>query len=165
MDNKNNKNKETVIIDIREIDEYNAEHISWSINIPMSSFDNWWRELLRKYKWKELVILCRSWWRAKISEEIIKEECNCNVRVYEWWIIKWKEKWNKVKQIKKNHLPILRQVQVTVWLLIIVFWLLAYFISNIFIILSIFIWSWLLYAWITWSCMLASIIAKLPHNK
>jgi apolipoprotein N-acyltransferase len=59
----------------------------------------------------------------------------------------------------------MRQVQVVVGSLSILFGLLTYFAHPSFIIWNIFVWSGLLFAWLSWTCFLASVLAKLPCNK
>ena len=161
-----NKNKE-IILDIREVDEYNAEYIEWSLNIPMSLFEsNEWLDWLRNLKWNRLVILCRSWARAHISEWVIRTESLCDdISVYEWWIIKWKEEWKPVKQTKANHLPVSRQVQILIWVLIFLTLLLMYLISYMFFHIFIVMWILLIYAWITWNCVFYNFIERMPNNK
>jgi len=155
-----------IIIDVREKDEYKNEHIPNSINIPMSWFEKNAPKKLKEFKWKSIIILCQSWRRAKMIEKLVNLHCQCNTQVYEWWLIEWKNKWNKVNsQNKKIFIPIIGQVQIITWFLILLWSLLAYFININFIFLSGWIWLWLFIAWITWTCLLAELIKSLPYNK
>ena len=158
-----------VIIDIREVDEYKREHVSGSVNIPMSTFESWGLEKFKKYADNEVIILCRSGSRAHISKELIKRNCKCNVRVYEWWLIEWKKEgkdvieWNT--QNNSFYIPILRQVQIIVWFIVVISSLLAYFVNINFIFIALFVWGGLTFAWLTWTCALAVVVGKLPFNK
>ena len=160
------KFKNTVIIDVREKDEFNAEHIHGSINIPMTILDDKEaKNQLKEYKWKDIIILCQSWNRAKLSEKFIEKNCKCNVRIYEWWIVSWKNQGNKTNKKKKFYVPLIKQVQIIVWFLVLMFAFLTYFVDMNFIFWVMAVSSGLFFAWITGTCLLANIIAKLPFNK
>lgn len=154
------------IIDVREKDEYKNEHIAGSINIPMSSFEEEAPKRLKEFKGKSIIILCRSWRRAKIVEKLANLHCQCDTQVYEWWLIEWKNKWNEVNsKNRKIFIPLMRQVQIITWFLIFLWSILAYLVNINFIFLAWWVGLWLFIAWITWTCLLAELLKALPYNK
>ncbi len=157
-------NKKTILIDVREPDEYAKEHIEWAINIPMSTIHFGWKEKFKPFEDHQIIVLCESWNRAAMSKKIIENDCKCDVRVYEWGLIWWKEEWKETFWNKWYNIPVMRQVQIAIWVLSLIFGLLAYFVHPSFVFGNIGLWAWLTFAGITWNCMLAMLIAKLPFN-
>lgn len=157
--------KKQMLIDVREPDEFSKEHIHWAINIPMSTIEFGWREKFKAFEDHEIIIFCRSWERAVMVKKIIQHWCGCDVRVYEWGIIGWKWEWKEVLWNSNAPISVMRQVQISMWVVSIIFGLLAYFVSPLFIIGSIWIWAWMTFAWITSNCALATLIWKLPFNQ
>jgi rhodanese-related sulfurtransferase len=86
-----------IILDVREADEFNAEHIPNSIHIPLSDFDRKAPAILNGLAGQEILLMCRSGKRAKIAAErisVIAPASAPSVKVYEGGILEWKTKGN-----------------------------------------------------------------------
>jgi hypothetical protein len=88
------------------------------------------------------------------------------IKVFKWWIIKYKEKYpDSITSLSLGFsLPIMRQVQIFAWGLVVLFILLWLTINMNFVYWALFVWSGLLFAWLSWTCMMATILGKLPFN-
>ncbi|HIG08494.1 MAG TPA: rhodanese-like domain-containing protein, partial [Alphaproteobacteria bacterium] len=109
VDNLRSENPtETLIIDVREPNEYNAEHIIGAINIPLSKIDIKLVNLANLNK-NKIVLYCQS---GKRSLEAYKKIINTdNLSNLEGGINLWKEKSFPTNFMKKL-LPIERQIQI-----------------------------------------------------
>jgi len=63
--------KQAVIIDVRENDEWNAGHIAGAIHIPLSEVQNHLTELA-KYQNSSLIMQCRSGVRSAKAANVLK---------------------------------------------------------------------------------------------
>ncbi len=91
-----NKMKE-IIIDVRELYEFNAEKVEDSICIPMSMIEAWGKQKfieLSKPSTK-IIIMCHSGARAWVVKNFLQPFCKWPLEVYEGWIVVWKMKGNK----------------------------------------------------------------------
>jgi rhodanese-related sulfurtransferase len=155
-----------IILDVREKDEYKAEYIEGSINIPLSTLS------LNKVKIDDLnkdskvTVMCLSGKRAQLAlDEISKfQECE-NFNIYLGGITEWKKSGNDVITVKNNHLPIMRQVQLIAGGLVAMFSLLALFVKPEFLYGSLFVGLGLSFAGLTGFCGMAKVLAIMPWNK
>ncbi len=86
-----------IMIDVRELYEFNAERVEDSLCIPMSMMESWGIEKiinLSKPSTK-IIIMCHSWARAWVIKQFIESKCDGPLEVYQWWIIARKNNWNK----------------------------------------------------------------------
>jgi rhodanese-related sulfurtransferase len=70
MDNANFVN--SLVVDVRERDEYSAAHSSKTINIPLSDIQSGKIDIFANTDKEEIVLVCRSGNRAGIAAEILK---------------------------------------------------------------------------------------------
>src|SRR5674476_503334 len=64
---------EEVILDVREQDEFAAQHIPGSVWVPLSQFGHTAPGLLQSLPGKKVLIMCRSGKRAKLALEQIEQ--------------------------------------------------------------------------------------------
>lgn len=88
--------QDLLLIDVREIDEYNQEHIPSSINIPLSKFAKELDDLIINFNLnnKKLVFYCRSGVRSMTAGNILLDyfdDLNCTVYNLQGGIINWKK--------------------------------------------------------------------------
>lgn len=157
--------KKTIMIDVREPDEYLREHVEWAINIPMSTIEYGWTEKFKTFADHQIIILCESGNRAEMCRQIIKHNCECDVRVFEWGLVNWREQWKKTFWNSNGPIPMMRQVQIAAGSMVVIFTLLTFFVSPYFLLWTLFVWSGLTFAGISGTCLLAKIIGLLPYNK
>lgn len=155
-----------VIIDVREKDEFNAEHIEHSIHIPLSSFAAQAPALFKSLSGKSVLLMCRSGKRAGLAaSQAAAFRENVQLEVFQGGILEWKKQGKPTVAAKKAHLPIMRQVQLIAGSLVLTGALLSYFVNPAFIFLSGFVGAGLTVAGATGSCGMAEILARLPWNK
>lgn len=157
-----------VILDVRERDEFDAEHVEHSINVPLSEFHRVAPGVLKNLSDKEIIIMCRSGNRARLALEQIPAVTNNSAipaKVFEGGIIEWKKQGKPTNVFKKGHLPIMRQVQLTAGALVFVFAVLALIVSPLFALGAAFVGAGLTFAGATGICALAIVMSKMPWNK
>jgi len=157
-----------VIIDVREKDEFDAEHIENSIFCPMSEFQRLAPGILHNLIDKEVILMCRSGRRAELCRQMIEQmgfQDKVKAKVYEGGILKWKQEGKPVVTRKKAKLPLLRQVQLVIGLGILIATYLTLKVNLNFIWLIAFFGAGLTIAGLTGFCGMAVLLSKLPYNK
>lgn len=157
-----------VIIDVREKDEFEAEHIENSIHVPLSKFSLLAPGILNQLKTQNVLIMCRSGKRAKLAETQISQlgySDKISAAIFEGGILRWKELGRPTLIRKKGHLPIMRQVQLTAGSLILISSALAALLSPKFLYATAFIGMGLTIAGATGFCGMANLLALMPWNK
>lgn len=152
-----------VICDIREVDEYNREHIIGAINMPLSSFDV--SKVNQLSSGKQIVIHCQSGNRTKLSETKFQNLACSEVLILEGGIGAWKKLGCALVVNNKAPLPIMRQVQIVAGSLVLIGVVLGFVVSPWFYLLSGFVGAGLLFAGISGFCGMANILMLLPYNK
>ena len=158
-----------VIIDVRERDEYEFEHVEHSINVPLSSFTTIVPGVLTQLKDRQIVFMCRSGSRAQQAREQAKglgfNDCH-SYSIYEGGIVKWMKSGNSVmRKTGKAPLPLMRQMQIVMGILFMIFASLGAFINPLFSTVTILFSIGLFMAGVTGNCAVAGILAKAPWNK
>jgi rhodanese-related sulfurtransferase len=155
-----------IIIDVREKDEFESEHIERSIHIPLSTFDKQAPAILKTLRGQTVVLMCRSGKRASLAARQAQAFGEGpHLEVFKGGILEWKNQGHPTVATKNAHFPILRQVQLVAGSLVLLGALLAYFVDLDFIFLSAFVGAGLMFAGATGFCGLAEILARLPWNK
>lgn len=157
-----------VIIDVRERDEFEAEHVEHSINVPLSHFAAVAPGVMNQLTEKKVSVLCRSGNRAKLAVEQIRQmgyADKVSASVYEGGILEWKEQGKPTIQRRRNHLPIMRQVQLVAGSMVLATTLLGAFVNPWFLAISGFFGAGLTFAGATGFCGMAMLLAKMPWNR
>jgi rhodanese-related sulfurtransferase len=156
----------TIMIDVRERDEFESEHIEDSINVPLSQFAMIAPGVLKSLQDRELVFMCRSGKRAALALSEAKGiRPSGNFSVFEGGILNWIEQGKPVISLKKVRLPLMRQVQIIAGFLVVIGTLLAWTQSIEWLALAGFVGAGLMFAGITGFCGMAEILQKMPWNK
>jgi rhodanese-related sulfurtransferase len=155
------------MIDVREKDEFEAEHVDGSILIPLSEFGHKARPILSQFSGKAVTIMCRSGKRATLAMEQGNQFGipGLKLEVFPGGILKWKEDGNPTVAKKKWHFPIMRQVQLVVGLAVVTGTALAYSGNKIGFLLTGFFGAGLTVAGLTGFCGLAFLLARMPWNQ
>lgn len=158
-----------VIIDVRERDEYEIEHVEHSINVPLSSFTTVAPGVLTQLNDRKIIFMCRGGLRAKQAYDQAKglgfNDAH-TYSVYEGGFMKWKENGLPImKKTTKSPLPLMRQMQITMGVLFIIFSALGAFINPLFSTVTIAFGVGLFLAGLTGDCAVAAVLAKAPWNK
>jgi rhodanese-related sulfurtransferase len=80
--------KKAVIIDVREDDEWNAEHIAGAVHIPLNQLDARLPEL-QQYKDSTVITQCRSGKRSLKALELLKAAGFTKVSSMDGGIVAW----------------------------------------------------------------------------
>ena len=161
--NKWIKTGEVLLIDVREPMECKIAKIAASENIPLSQIcleD----VALPKYKNKKIVMQCRSGVRSMSACEKL-EELDPSLELYNLagGILAWKNQgYDTVKN--KKILPLDRQVQVTLGVLITLGMIMSYFFGTSWTLIPIIIGLGLINAGLTGSCGMTKLVALFPWN-
>jgi rhodanese-related sulfurtransferase len=145
------KPMECTVIDVREKDEFNAEHVEGAIHLPLSSFKNQAPAILKVIQsqagpnQKPLFLMCRSGKRAEIAKQEIGDVMSDldGIEVYPGGILGWKKNGNPVTALNGSTgtkvLPIMRQVQVAAGSLVLGSLILSQLVNPLFIFLAGFV--------------------------
>lgn len=157
-----------VILDVRERDEYEQEHVRHSINVPLSAFTTLAPGVLNQLRDKEITFMCRSGARASQAQELAKglgfNDAH-TYQVYPGGILEWKASGNEVQKAARAPLPLMRQMQIIVGVLLVVFASLGAFVNSWFSVATIAFGGGLFMAGLTGNCAVAFLLAKAPWNK
>ena len=159
------ESKEAVLIDVREPAEYRSESINGSRNLPLSQVTIG-EAHLPEHKDKKLVIHCLSGKRSMMACEKLKNEgAKFDIWNLKGGISNWKSSNLPITTSGKKILPLDRQVQLTIGLMIVSGLILNHFVSSNWLILPLIAGLGLMNAGITGWCGLAKFMAKMPWNK
>jgi rhodanese-related sulfurtransferase len=156
---------EAVLVDVRETGEYQSEHIEGARNLPLSkvTLDG---VHLPEHEGKKLVIHCLSGGRsATACQKLVCGGASIDVWDLEGGINAWKSAGLKVATSKKKTLPLDRQLQLTIGIMVLVGTGLGYFVSPWWFALAALAGAGLTNAGLTGVCPMATLIAKMPWNQ
>lgn len=157
------ENQNVTLIDVREPVEFQAEHITGAVNIPLSSWDD---EKLKELNAKTIVLHCASGNRSRrVLDKIAASSQDIKFYNLDGGLQAWKKEKLPTQRSGKRILPLDRQVQIALGSLILIFSLLGFFSHRFFFIIPTFIGAGLLNAGLTGWCGLALLVAKMPWNK
>lgn len=154
-----------IILDVREKEEFEAEHIPESVLCPLSQFDTVAPGILKNLKNEEVLIMCRSGNRAKLAMNELKKfpTDHLTFSVYDGGIIRWKQEGKAVQGVG-SVFPIMRQVQILASTMIFLAFLGWNFVSPNLIYLALFVGFGLGLAGWTGFCPAAFILQRMPWN-
>lgn len=155
---------EAIMLDVREPVEYAAVSIQCAELKPLSSFSS---DTITFNSNKKVIVHCRSGNRSQTAcEKLSKAHPNIGIYNLEGGIVAWeKAGFDTIKQPTYHVLPLDRQVQLTVGILVLIGVLLGYIVSTTFLIIPLLIGAGLIFAGITGTCGLAMLLAKMPWNQ
>jgi rhodanese-related sulfurtransferase len=157
-----------IILDVRERDEFEAEHVAGSIHVPLSHFASMAPGVLEQVREKSIVILCRSGARARIALEQSRQLGFADlpkVRIFEGGVMEWKRQGLPTISRKRSHLPLMRQVQLIAGSVVLTASLAAYWVHPAFSFLAAFFGAGLSVAGATGFCGMAELLARMPFNR
>jgi rhodanese-related sulfurtransferase len=160
----------SVIVDVREKDEFDAEHVENSIHVPLSRFQEQAPALLHTLaanpEGKSVILMCQSGKRASLaSAQAVRFSTPISIEVFHGGIQAWKTQGRPTVSTKRGHLPIMRQVQLVAGSLVLLGSLLAYFASPNFLVVTGFVGAGLIFAGASGFCGMAELLAKMPWNR
>lgn len=155
-----------VIVDVREKDEFECEHIEYSVHVPLGEFSAKAPALLHHMSDKKIVIMCRSGKRAQMAiDQVRSQGLSDRLKVFEGGILEWKKQGRPTVVKSEGHFPIMRQVQIVAGSLVLLSVTLATFVDFKFIGLSAFVGAGLTFAGFSGFCGMAEVLRLMPWNK
>lgn len=155
-----------IILDVREKDEFDAEHVADSIHIPLGEVGRKGPALLKALHQQDVILMCRSGRRAELAKaQLAASRTPQHLKVYDGGILAWKSAGNPVVSTKKAHLPLMRQVQLGAGTLAFAGAVLSQIVHPAWIYLSGFVGAGLMVAGATGFCGMAELLARAPWNK
>jgi rhodanese-related sulfurtransferase len=160
--------QDTLIIDVREPHEFKEFHIKDSVHAPLSNPNTQNLEnLIKNSKQDKIILMCLSGRRAQMTKDSLKNNFGKEIIVYQGGIRQWEKENDVVRENeeKKVEVPDLnRQVQMFVGFILLM--ITAFSLINPLVSLaSAFIGLGLIYSGISGSCMMASLLNKMPWNQ
>ena len=154
-----------VILDVREKEEFQAEHVAESLFCPLSQFDLLAPGILKNIKESEVVIMCRTGKRATMAiNELKKFDLGSHqFTTYEGGLVQWKKEGKPVIGLS-SVFPIMRQVQIVASSMIFLSFLAAKFISADLVYLALLPGFGLALAGYTGICPMVYLLQKMPWN-
>jgi rhodanese-related sulfurtransferase len=158
------KSKKAILIDVREPAEYKAERIPGATNIPLSKIQT---EHMLPYKniQKKVLIHCLSGRRSKEACKKVLNACDFDLYSVDGGITHWKEAGFPIKTSQSFALPLDRQVQLTISIMILLGLLIHWTLSPYGLVLPLIAGLGLLNAALTGWCGMAKLLAKMPWNQ
>jgi rhodanese-related sulfurtransferase len=156
-------NGEAVVLDVREPAEHTAEHIAGATLQPLGTLCC---NRLPETQGKKLVVHCHSGKRSSAAcQKLLAEDPELEIYNLEGGIAAWGAAGNPTRCSGKSFLPLDRQVQLTIGLLLLAGSLLGYLFSPLFFLMTGFIGAGLTIAGLTGFCGLAMVMARMPWNQ
>jgi rhodanese-related sulfurtransferase len=157
------KSGEAVLLDVREPAEFSAEHIEGATLVPLGKVC---AAAIPTLGAKKLVIHCRKGGRGgSACQKLLSENPALDIYNLDGGIEAWANAGFAVARGGRNMLPLDRQVQLTIGLLLLIITAAAYLLNPQLILLAGFIGAGLTVAGLTGFCGLARLIARMPWNQ
>ena len=151
------------LIDVREPDEHARERIPGARNMPLSQIEE---AEFAVQQGKPVLFHCRSGARTAESADHLSAQAGiCEAFVVEGGLDAWKRAGLPVAQDRRQPLPMMRQVQIAAGSLVVLGVVLGALVSPVFFALSGFVGAGLVFAGVTGTCGLASLLGVMPWNR
>ncbi len=151
-----------LLIDVREKNEFAAEHIPGAKLMPLSHFHP---GKISNEAHRKIVLQCKSGNRsAKAADKMFAAGFKEVIHL-KGGLPTWKNAGYPTQMNKKAPISMFRQVQIVAGSLVFLGTVLGAFVSPWFLILSGFVGAGLVFAGITDTCAMALLLAKLPYNQ
>lgn len=158
------KNKEAILIDVREPSEYNAMHIQGAHLIPVGAIEL--NKLPPEISNKKIIVHCKLGMRGETGcKKLLNENPNLDVYNIEGGIEKWKQCGLPVEVNQNSPIDVMRQVQITAGILVLLGVIFGFAFSRYFVLLSGFVGLGLLLSGITGYCGMARLLMCMPWNR
>jgi rhodanese-related sulfurtransferase len=150
------------LIDVREAGEYAGAHILGAIDLPLSQLKNRNFQLPSD---RQLVLYCRSGHRSAQAAQILAAEGYTDLYHLEGGVGAWQSAGYQTQSIANAPISLFRQVQIVAGALVVLGTVLGAMVSPLWLILSGFVGSGLVFAGISDTCAMGMLLAKLPYNR
>jgi rhodanese-related sulfurtransferase len=154
----------TVLIDVREPFEHQAERIEGAIPLPLGSLDV--AALRERYEGKRIIFHCAAGGRsAKACQQFAAGHSEPTYHLA-GGIEAWKRAGlPTIQPTKSGPIPVMRQVQIAAGSLIVLGLLLGYFVATPLLLIAAFVGCGLIFAGVSGWCGMAKLLARMPWNR
>ena len=149
------------LIDVRGPREFATERIAESKNIPLGELEESVESLVGQ---ENLVLVCASGLRARKAQEIL-ERRGLSACVLEGGVREWVRCGLPVRREASAGLSLERQVRIIAGALVAVGGFMGVFVHPYWALLAGFVGCGLVFAGVTDTCGMATLLAKLPYNR
>ena len=153
---------EAILIDVREPPEYATEHISGARLLPLSTFDP---AQVPQEAGKKVVLHCVMGMRSAQAGQKLLDAGYPTVYNFRGGVQAWKEAGYATAQSQRTPLSLPRQVQIVSGSLVLLGTVLGAAVSPWFLLLSGVVGAGLVYAGVSGTCGMATLLAQLPYNQ
>lgn len=153
---------EARLIDVREPDEFAAEHIDGARNLPLSRFDP---ASLAASGATPTIFHCKSGRRSREALTRAAAAGHTAARSLEGGIDAWKSSGFPTIALARAPIAIMRQVQIVVGAAVLAGSIAAWLISPWFLAVTGFFGAGLLFAGLSGTCALAAVLGVMPWNR
>lgn len=156
---------DAILIDVREVGEHQTKAIQSAINIPLSEVTlN--KAHIPEHRHKKLVLHCQTGRRSQLAgEKLLNEGANCELYHLEGGIVAWESSGLSVVKSGRIVLPLDRQIQFVVSLLILFGLALGWLVNPWGYLIPTFIGFGLMMASLTGWCGLTQVLKIMPWNR
>jgi rhodanese-related sulfurtransferase len=148
-----------ILVDIREVDEHARENIPGVLHRPLAGLARLDEDA------PALIFHCRSGNRTAANAGKLAAAANCQAYMLEGGLDAWRAAGLPVHTNPTQPIEIIRQVQITAGLLILLGVVLGWLVSPLFLALSGGVGAGLVFAGVTGSCAMARLLGILPWNR
>ncbi len=150
------------LIDVREAGEYAGAHILGAIGLPLSQLKVGNHQLPID---RRLVLYCRSGNRSHQAAQILATQGYTELYHLEGGIGAWQSAGYQTQSIANAPISLFRQIQIVAGSLVVLGTILGAMVSPLWLLLSGFVGSGLVFAGISNTCAMGMLLAKLPYNR
>lgn len=155
-------NQPVMLIDVREPGEYASEHIPGAKLMPLSNLNPGQIQPTADTK---VVLYCQSGNRSKRAAQVFFDAGFESIVQLQGGLPTWKTAGYPTKINKNAPISLFRQVQIVAGTLVFTGTVLGAFVSPWFLILSGFVGGGLVFAGVSGTCAMGTLLAKLPYNQ
>jgi rhodanese-related sulfurtransferase len=150
------------LIDVREAGEYAGAHILGAIELPLSQLKAGSFKLPSD---RRLALYCRSGHRSQQAAQILATKGYTDLYHLEGGIGAWQSAGYQTQSIANAPISLFRQIQIVAGSLVVLGTILGAMVSPLWLLLSGFVGSGLVFAGISNTCAMGMLLAKLPYNR
>ncbi|WP_295616375.1 rhodanese-like domain-containing protein [Chamaesiphon sp. GL140_3_metabinner_50] len=156
------RDRQAILLDVREAGEYASEHITGSVSLPLSTFDP---VAIDRQPDRQVVLYCQSGKRSVRAADRLFEAGWMEVIHLEGGLNAWKTSAYPTHSDERAPISLWRQVQIVAGSLVAIGTLCGVLVSPWFLLLSGFVGCGLVFAGISDTCAMGMLLAKLPYNQ
>jgi rhodanese-related sulfurtransferase len=149
------------LIDVREYPEFASEHIEGSLLVPLGSLS---RVSSTWNRTEPLTLVCKSGQRSEQARKQLAAAGFTSLSVIEGGVDGWRAAGRPLISVERPPWSMERQVRITAGSLVLVTLTLSLF-SRYFLLGTAFVGAGLVFAGVSNTCMMASLLARLPWNR